>query len=411
MTPPKNTYNILIYQPDYRKEVIFITNLLLKLFMRNKDTATYRLKYGNFSSFVGIICNILLAVLKGTAGILFNSVAILADAVNNLSDAGTSAISLIGFIVSEKPADEDHPYGHARVEYISCMMVAFVILMLGLSLLKTSVEGIINPKPVSTGLISIAVLVVSIIIKLWLSGFFKKMGKMINSSVLYATAKDSLNDVISTSAVLLTTTIAAFTDINLDSYAGCLVSFFILYAGYGVLKDTMNNLLGAMPDSELISKITDKLYSYEGVYGLHDLVVHSYGPDKYFATVHVEVPDNIDILISHDMIDNIERDFLNELNINLVIHLDPVITDDEETNKMKNLVIETVKTIDEKFTVHDFRMVKGETHSNLIFDVAVPACCKRSAKELINEISKKINSYNMNLFAVVTIDRSYISER
>ncbi len=411
MTPPKNTYNILIYQPDYRKEVIFITNLLLKLFMRNKDTATYRSKYGNFSSLVGIFCNILLAVLKGAAGILFNSVAILADAVNNLSDAGTSVISLIGFVISEKPADEDHPYGHARVEYISCMMVAFVILMLGLSLLKTSIEGIISPKPVNTGMISICVLVVSIIIKLWLSGFFKKVGKMINSSVLYATANDSLNDVISTSAVFLTTLIAVFTDINLDSYAGCLVSLFILYAGYGVLKDTMNNLLGTMPDSELVFKITDKLYSYKGVYGLHDLVVHSYGPDKYFATVHVEVPDNIDILVSHDMIDNIERDFLNELNINLVIHLDPVITDDEETNKMKALVCEIVRSIDECFTIHDFRMVKGETHSNLIFDVVVPTSYKKSSQELINKISEEISRHNEKLFAVITIDRSYISER
>lgn len=384
--------------------------MLLKLFFKDKSSAP-RGKIGNFASIAGIVCNVFLAVIKGAAGVVFGSVAIIADAVNNLSDAGTSAISLIGFVISEKPADEDHPYGHARVEYISCMVVAFVILSLGLSLLKSSIDGIFNPRPLDTGILSILVLLISIIIKLWLSGFFRKVGKMINSTVLAANSKDSLNDVISTGAVLITTLIAYFTDVNLDAYAGCLVSLFILYAGYGVLKDTMNNLLGTMPDEETVKTITDKLCSYEGVMGIHDLVVHSYGPDKFFATVHVEVSDKVDVLVSHDMIDNIERDFSNELGINLVIHLDPIITDDEDTNKMKEFVSGVVMEIDSRFNIHDFRMVKGESHTNLIFDVVVPPSYKAPSREIIENISGKIKETDENLFCVITVDRCYVPER
>lgn len=368
-------------------------------------------QYGNFASLVGIVCNVLLALAKGVAGFLFGSVAIIADAVNNLSDAATSIISLVGFAISEKPADEDHPYGHARVEYISCMIVAFVILSLGLSLLKSSISGIFNPNKLETGLAAILVLCGSILVKLWLSGFFGKMGKKINSSVLIANSKDSLNDVVSTGAVLLTTIIAQIWDINLDAYAGCLVSLFILYAGYGVLKDTMNNLLGTMPDMETVKKITDKLYGYDGVMGIHDLVVHSYGPDKYFATVHVEVPDKADVLKSHDMIDNIERDFSAELGINLVIHLDPIITDDEDTNKMRDFVKGEVEKVYPGFNIHDFRMVKGDSHTNLIFDVVAPPSCKETPKEIIEKISSKIKETDENLYSVITVDRCYVPER
>lgn len=382
----------------------------LKLFFKDKASAM-RGKIGNFASIVGIVCNVFLAVIKGAAGVVFGSVAIIADAVNNLSDAGTSAISLIGFVISEKPADEDHPYGHARIEYISCMVVAFVILSLGLSLLKSSIDGIFNPRLPDTGILSVLVLFTSIIIKLWLSVFFKKVGKMINSTVLAANSKDSLNDVISTGAVLVTTLIAYFTDVSLDAHAGCLVSLFILYTGYGVLKDTMNNLLGTMPDAETVKAITDKLYSYEGVMGIHDLVVHSYGPDRYFATVHVEVSNRVDVLVSHDMIDNIERDFSNELGINLVIHLDPIITDDEDTNKMKEFVSGAVAEIDSRFNIHDFRMVKGESHTNLIFDVVVPPSYKLTSREIIESISDKIKETDEKLFCVITVDRCYVPER
>lgn len=379
--------------------------------MKNKDISKDRGKFGNFASITGIICNIFLALLKGICGFVFNSVAIIADAVNNLSDAGTSLISLIGFALADKPADEEHPYGHARIEYISCMMVSFVIMFLGISLLISSVKGIITPVPLNATPLSIGILSVSILTKLWLSMFFKKISKMINSSVLIATSKDSLNDVISTLAVLATTLIFYFTNINLDAYAGMAVSVMILFTGYGILKGTLNNLLGTLPAKEIIQKITDKLYSYEGVSGIHDLVVHSYGPEKYFATVHVEVGVNTDIMISHDMIDNIERDFLNDMGINMVIHLDPVITDDKETNELKSMVLETVQKINGCFTIHDFRMVKGDTHSNLIFDVVVPASCRISAKELIDKISSDIREKDPTLFAVITIDRGYVHER
>lgn len=229
--------------------------------------------------------------------------------MNNLSDAGNSVIALIGFFLAEKPADEDHPYGHARVEYISCLAVSFVILWLGVSLFKTSVLKIFDPEPIDKSAVSIMVLVISILVKIWMGIFYKKMGGAINSSVILANSKDSFNDVISTGAVLLTTVIAIFTDVNLDAWAGCAVALFIFWSGFGIMKETMNNLLGTMPSPEIVDTIIDKLYSYEGVLGIHDLVVHSYGPEKYFATVHVEVPCDVNILTSHDMIDNIGARF------------------------------------------------------------------------------------------------------
>lgn len=389
----------------------FLTNFLLKVFIGNRKKLDSRLKYGNFASLVGIICNILLCVLKGLTGILFNSVAMIADAVNNLSDAGNSAISLAGFVMSSKPADKDHPYGHARIEYVSCMAVSFVILFMGLSLLKTSFVKIINPVPLSISIAYFVILIASILAKLWLSHFYRKVGKLIDSDVLMANSKDSLNDVISTSSVLLAAIITKFTDINLDGYAGVLVSLLIIYTGIGIFRSTTDNLLGKTPDKELIKAISQKVLSYDGVMGIHDLVVHNYGPDNYFATVHVEVSVHDDILASHDLIDNIERDFSREMNLNMVIHLDPVVTDDVETNELKNKVKDIIKNIDIEMDMHDFRMVRGETHSNLIFDVVVPDCCKVPTHQLINIIEDSIKEIDENLFAVITIDRNYISKK
>lgn len=362
---------------------------------------------GNAAAVTGILCNIFLCVIKGLAGIIFNSVAILADAVNNLSDAGNSIIALIGFFISEKPADEDHPYGHARFEYLSCLFVSFVIMGLAISLLKTSVLKIFNPQPIDKSAVAIGVLIVSIAIKIWMGFFYKKVGTKINSSVILANSKDSFNDVIATFAVLLTTLIAAFTDINLDAYAGSLVAVFIFISGLSIMKETVNNLLGTMPDPGLVKGIIEKLCSYDGVMGIHDLVVHSYGPDKYFATVHVEVPCDVNILTSHDMIDNIERDFARDMNINLVIHLDPVITSDEVVVKTRHTVYDIVKEIDSEFSIHDFRMVKGDTHSNLIFDIAVPSGCRLSDKEIKEAVSSEVKKKNENYYCVITVDRNY----
>ncbi len=336
------------------------------------------------------------------------SVAIIADAANNLSDAGSSVIALIGFAISDKPADEEHPYGHARFEYISCLAVAFVIFGIGITLLKSSFEKILNPEAVEKSFVVFLILIVSILVKLWMSLFYRKVGKLISSSVLMANSKDSFNDVISTGAVLLTTILYAATDINLDGYVGLLVALFILYAGFGVLKETFDNILGTVPDAALVRSITEKLESYEGVLGIHDLVVHSYGPEKYFASVHVEVSYDVDILLSHDMIDNIEREFRENKNINLVIHLDPIVTDDEEVNELKAKTVAIVKGINSLYGVHDFRMVKGETHSNLIFDVGIPVGDKITESELKERISSEVKKINEKLFCVITVDRNLV---
>lgn len=387
-----------------------MTGLIMKSLAGKTENMPHEKKraaYGSAAAVTGIICNIILCALKGAAGVIFNSVAILADAVNNLSDAGNSVIALIGFFLAEKPADEDHPYGHARIEYISCLAVSFVILWLGVSLFKTSAVKILNPEPIDKSTVAILVLVISILVKVWMGLFYKKMGTAINSSVILANSKDSFNDVISTGAVLLTTVIAIFTDVNLDAWAGCAVALFIFWSGFGIMKETLNNLLGTMPSPEVVDMIIDKLYSYEGVLGIHDLVVHSYGPEKYFATVHVEVPCDVNILTSHEMIDNIERDFLTDTGINLVIHLDPVVTDDEEVIKMRDMVHDIVKAVNGAYSIHDFRVVKGDSHSNLIFDVAVPAGDKHTEKEIREAVTEEVKKRNENYYCIITVDRNY----
>lgn len=387
-----------------------MTGIIMRALGKRTENMTHdkkRAAYGSAAAVTGIICNIILCVLKGAAGLIFNSVAILADAVNNLSDAGNSIIALIGFFLAEKPADEDHPYGHARVEYISCLAVSFIILWLGVSLFKTSAMKILNPEPLDKSAASVLVLMVSVLLKVWMGLFYKKMGTAINSSVILANAKDSFNDVVSTGAVLLTTVIAIFTDVNLDAWAGCAVALFIFWSGFGIMKETLNNLLGTMPSKEIVDAIVDKLYSYDGVLGIHDLVVHSYGPDKYFATVHVEVPCDVNILTSHDMIDNIERDFLKDPGINLVIHLDPVVTDDKEVIETRNMVHDIVKAVNGAYSIHDFRMVKGDTHSNLIFDVAVPAGDKHTEREIREKVAQEVRNKDERYYCIITVDRNY----
>ena len=388
-----------------------MTNFLIRLFIKDYTKISdpkIRIKYGNFASIIGIVCNFILCIVKMIIGILFNSVAIVADSVNNLTDAATSAITLIGFVFSGKPADKDHPYGHARYEYIACLLVSFIILMLGLSLLKTSFIKIFKPESITSNYITLIVLIIAILFKLWLSFFYKKIGKTINSNVLIANYVDSLNDVISTSVVLITTIVAMFTNLNLDGIAGCFVSLLIIWSGIGILKDTFDDLIGTTPEPELINNIISKLKSYEDVMGIHDLVVHSYGPGNYFATVHVEVSSRADILVSHDMIDNIERDFISDLGINLVIHLDPIVTDDSETNEVKEIVSNIVKAINKEISIHDFRVVKCETHTNLIFDVLAPVDYKQKDDDLIKAINDEVKKHNNNYNVIITVDKSYI---
>lgn len=389
-----------------------MTNFIIRKFIKNYEdvkNASVREAYGKLGSIVGIIVNLVLSVSKISIGSLFNSISITADGVNNLSDASSSVITLIGFKLAGKPADKDHPFGHARFEYISGLIVAFAILLLGTELIKSSFNKIINPEVVDFGNSMIIVLILSIVVKIWLSRFNGILGDKISSSTIKATSMDARNDVIATSAVLVSIIISKYTAFQIDGYMGVLVALFIIYSGINILKDIMNPILGELPDPGLISEIENKIMSYEGILNIHDLVVHNYGPNRYFATVHAEVDAKQDILVCHDLIDNIERDFAEDFDINLVIHLDPIITDDKEINHLKNLTHEILNSIDNKLSMHDFRVVKGTTHTNLIFDVVVPVDLEINTKELVYNIEKSIKEENESYYAVITIDKNYVS--
>lgn len=387
-------------------------NFIIKKFIKNYENVNdsqVREGYGKLGSAVGIIANVILSFSKILVGTLFNSISITADGVNNLSDTGSSVVTFIGFKMSGKPADKDHPFGHARIEYLTGLAVGAAILLLGIELIKSSVDKIRNPEATVFSWAMVLVLVFSIAMKIWLSYFNFKLGQKISSSTMKATAMDARNDVIATSAVLISVFIFKFTGLEIDGYMGVVVALFILYSGYTILKDILNPLLGEMPDPDFIENIENKILAYEGIINIHDLVVHNYGPNRYFATVHAEVDAKEDILKSHDMIDNIERDFARNLGINLVIHLDPIITDDKETNHLRQMTEEIIKSIDEKMSMHDFRVVKGETHTNLIFDVLVPVGFEIKSGDLAKMIEDAVQNENKTYFAVVTIDKNYVS--
>lgn len=389
-------------------------NFLIKSFIKDYDNVrdpSVREAYGKLGSIVGILANLVLSMSKIIIGSIFNSISITADGVNNLSDTGSSVVTFIGFKISGKPADKDHPFGHARIEYLTGLIVGAIILLLGFELTKSSIDKIRNPESTVFSWTMVIVLVLSIAIKLWLSYFNSKLADKISSATMKATAIDSRNDVISTAVVLASIFISKFTAIEIDGYMGVIVALFILYSGYSILKDILNPLLGEMPDPDFIEKIENKILSYKGIINIHDLVVHNYGPNKYFATVHAEVDAEEDILKSHDMIDNIERDFAKDFDINLVIHLDPIITNDKEINHLKTMTEEILKSIDSSFTMHDFRVVKGETHTNLIFDVVIPVEYDIKSNDLVKEIEKAIKIENENYYAVVTLDKNYVSTR
>lgn len=358
------------------------------------------------SSIVGIVVNVLLFAGKFTVGTLFGSVAISADAFNNLSDAGSSIISLISFKISAKPADRAHPFGHARIEYVASMIVSFLILLIGYELASDSLMKIIHRESnTQFSIISVVVLSVSILSKLWLCVFNRRVGKKIDSSVMVATSADSLSDVIATSAVLISTVIFALTGVDIDAWAGILVSVMIMLAGLKILNETKNSILGEAPSEELVQKIKGVISEYPEALGIHDLMVHSYGPGRTIATLHVEVDGSADMFKSHDVIDNIERRMNLELGIQCTIHMDPIVTDDERVTELRNRVRAAVREIDERIEIHDFRFVAGDTHSNLIFDMAVPFEIKLSDPELRQLISEAVSKIDSNYFAVITIDR------
>lgn len=383
-----------------------MTKLLLRLFANgDPELPKTRAVTGKLSGIVGIVCNVLLFAMKLLVGILSGAVSITADAMNNLSDATSSVVTLIGFRLAEKPADEDHPYGHARYEYLSGLAVAAMILVIGVELAKSSVEKIIHPESVAISVPVVLVLAGSILIKLWLGSFQKYLGKRIHSATLLATATDSRNDVLTTGAVLLALIIEFFTTWKVDGYVGLGVAIFILYSGVSMAKQTISPLLGETASPELRELIVGVVCAEPKVLGYHDLMVHDYGPGQRFASMHVEMDEKESALECHEIIDNLERTCLNEHNIHLVIHYDPVITGDARMEHMKQLVLQCLKEQDSRISIHDFRMVQGKGHTNLIFDVSLPAELMNRQKEIKAKLDEKLNETAENTYyTVITFD-------
>ena len=378
---------------------------------KNVSSASVRYRYGLLAGVFGILTNVVLFVMKIVFGLIAGSISVVADAVNNLSDAGSSGVTVVGFKLSNRPPDKEHPFGHARYEYITGLVVAFIVLIIGGTLLKSSIERIISPELIEASVWTAAVLVVSIFLKTIQGMLYTDFGKAINSPSLGASATDSRNDVISTSLVLVSTVGAIFLPeifSKVDSYLGIAVSLFIIVSGVKLVKETVDPLLGGVPDKELVAKIREKFKEYPEILGTHDLMVHSYGPGKVFATIHAEVEADTDVLLSHDLIDNIERDFQRD-GIFMVIHMDPVVTSDPEIAMLRDKVYEVLQNAyGDKISLHDFRMVKGITHTNVLFDAVVPFDEKITAEDIAALLSEKIDSGGTTYYYVVNIDRSYV---
>ena len=385
-----------------------MTDLILRIFVRNhKNTEdpAVRDKCGRVAGAVGIVTNFLLFLMKIIVGTVFHSVSVTADAVNNLTDSGSSVVTLIGFKMASKPADEKHPFGHARIEYLSGVIVSFIVIFLGLQLGMSSIEKILTPEENALTPVALVVLVISILAKLWQCLFYRKVGRMIKSESVEATSKDSRNDVIATSVVLLGAVITMLTGVNLDGYMGAAVALFIVFSGVQLTISTADPLLGQAPEGELVQTITEKMLSYPGIIGMHDLAVHNYGVGRCFASAHCEVDAKNDILVSHDLIDNIERDFSRDLGIHMVIHLDPVIVGDARTDALHCKVQSLVTALYPTVTIHDFRVIWSVTHSNIVFDAAVPFAVKDSDAVITQKLEAEIQKLDPDYRTVVTIDR------
>lgn len=384
---------------------------LIKRFIKDsdniKDPAVRRM-YGSLCSSVGIWLNICLFIGKYLAGVLSGSIAIMADAFNNLSDAGSSLITLIGFKFAGMKPDAEHPFGHGRIEYISGLAVSAAIILMGVELAKSSVSKILSPSPVEMNLTAIVILVVSVCVKLYMCGYNRFIGRKIDSAAMKATATDSLSDAVATSVVLLAMLVLKFTGVNVDGWCGAMVALFILYAGYSAAKDTLSPLLGQPPEEELINQIRDIALSHSEIVGIHDLVVHDYGPGRLMISFHGEVPGDGNIFELHDVIDQAEKELKEKLGCDAVIHMDPIATNDDEVKSVKQCVAELVKEINGDLSIHDFRMVKGPTHTNLIFDVVVPFQLKLSDREVADEITRRVREKWENYYAVIEIDHSYV---
>ncbi|MGI6006401.1 MAG: cation diffusion facilitator family transporter [Ruminococcus sp.] len=388
-------------------------DFLVKKFVKNYEQvqdSEVRTAYGMLASVVGILCNVFLFVVKFLIGFLLGSIAVTADAFNNLSDAASSVISFIGVKMASKPADDEHPFGHGRMEYIAAFIVAFLVIQVGFSLFQTSIGKLRNPEKIAFDLAPFLILVLSIGVKLWMAAYNRKLGKRIESKVMLATSADSMGDVITTSATVLSILISHFAGINVDGIAGLLVSVLVMWSGLSIFKDTMEPLVGEAVDPELYQKITELVESYDGILGTHDLIVHNYGPGKSMASIHAEVPRNVDIEESHEIIDKAEREVARELGILLVIHMDPLAVEDEAVNKVRKEIKETLWLIDENLSFHDFRMVRGKNQINLIFDMVVPHSYSSEQKERLKEKVKTAMTHKDPRYqCVITVDQSFVA--
>lgn len=384
-------------------------DFLVRRFIKNyQDTknANVRTSVGKLSGIVGILNNLFLFVIKFLIGTIVHSVSIQADGVNNLTDAGSNIISILSFHLSNKPADKDHPFGHERTETIASLFVGILILVLGFETAKESISKVIHPGSIDFRIASVIILLISIMVKFWMYAYNKKLSKAYDSSLLEATALDSISDVCGTTAVLVSTLLSPVLHFNLDGYMGIVVSGIILYGAYGLLRDMINSLIGEAPDPELVHNIVDMIMAHPVILGVHDMMLHNYGPNKIFASAHVEVDSSKDIFETHDQIDNIEREVKENMNIDLVLHMDPVKVNDPETELYRAKVVEAIHQIDPKWRFHDFRIVSGPTHANLVFDLVIPFEEKYTQEEIEEMLLKRIES-DKKIYLVLTIDHPY----
>lgn len=385
-----------------------MTNLLTKIFIKNSDdinNPVVRKNYGTLAGAVGIFCNLLLFTIKIFAGLLTGAISIVADAFNNLSDAGSSIVTLIGFRMAGKPADHDHPFGHGRIEYIAGLIVSALILLMGFELLKSSVDKILNPTPLESSNISILILIISVCIKLWMGFFNRKIGKKLNASAMIATSADSFNDCIATTAVLVGFLVFKFANINLDGYMGVAVALFVMWAGYNTAKDTIEPLLGLAPNPEFVLNIKNCVLEKKEILGIHDMHVHDYGPGRVYVSMHAEIPSDMDVLKAHDIIDSAEEEVSSKFKCEVSIHMDPIEVNNPLANELKLKLMEILNTIDPTLSFHDFRITNGPMRKNIIFDLLVPFDCYYDDAALRKMIKDKFSEIDSTYFCVIHIDK------
>ena len=384
---------------------------LVRLFIKDCDNVTdpaVRERYGILSGAVGIVLNLLLSAGKLFAGLMTGSISITADAFNNLSDAGSSVVTLVGFKLAGQKADDGHPFGHGRMEYLAGLLVSLMILLVGVELGRSSIGKILHPEAVDFSLVSTGILAASILVKLWMGQFNRGLGRKIGSAAMAATAADSLSDAVATAAVLAGTLVNRFAHVNIDGWVGLAVAVFILRSGWGAAKDTINPLLGESPDPELVKQLRELVLSHRQVVGMHDLIIHDYGPGRRLCSFHAEVPQDADILDAHDAIDHIEREIKEKFGIETTVHMDPIATADEKVNQLRRQVADLARVVEPEMTIHDFRVVRGPTHTNVIFDAVVPHKCRLTDEEVLQRLRQAVSALDPAYQAVIQIDRAYV---